>query len=785
MMLWVKSLRLRKEQIVNFRVFSFIISLVIFTAVQAEQAPSKSFQETLAQRAAEASKAREDSRFSAMRRDFFSRFNRDPDARAGEGEIEVDGTWKVVLADDADPLAELMSGHFVDFMQRRMGVSLKTQRRPRADLADRVEHAIVLLGAGGGDPAVAESYTLTVTPGEIRLAGLDPEGLRDGIVKLIDLIGFREAPILAVGQQVYRPQIPLRFGAHGSPRDNVLMGYNALVVPANLFAVSNSQAIPELADRQRPGTLQAALQTAKEARRYGMITYINLESSRGLTRDDPVFKAHPDIRGALTLFGTVLCTQHPLVKRYLSETVEGILRADPQLGGVFFIVGGEGFYHCFTRPKGVANGHTNCPRCEALGAETVVANLCNYIAQAARRVNPNAQVIAWLYSAQVWSADPAQVGFIQLLKPGTAIITDVVKGEWMVKPNGLKKKLWDYSIDLIGPSQRVRQQIQACRLAGIPIYLLTMCEDTVEYPDLPHIPCLDRWVDRGEVMAACGASGVMGGHFGAYDASSASEVYKHLWWDPAPDKEAFLQRFAARLAGAKAGPHLRKAWKYASDAFDFSPQIGNYYLGPHYLGPAHPMCADPEAQLPEAFYGSIRGRPRHPIFITSPTLTGASGSMPAIIGSYRRMKQLLELAVAEMDIAGPLVPERNRLMFDAEDISIRWFYHTVRTEMNFYESCYLRDRLLKLAAQVRTTDPRLAEARQIYDRWRQVLLDEQANTTEALPLMEADARLDFYKRKDHVIFPPGGDMLRAKLQVIDHEINEYLPGLARRLGLED
>jgi hypothetical protein len=55
--------------------------------------------------------------------------------------------------------------------------------------------------------------------------------------------------------------------------------------------------------------------------------------------------------------------------------------ANPKLDGAVIIIGGEGFYHCFMRPFDVKKGHTNCARCEALGADRVVANLCNRMAR--------------------------------------------------------------------------------------------------------------------------------------------------------------------------------------------------------------------------------------------------------------------------------------------------------------------------------------------------------------------------------------------------------------------
>ncbi len=273
------------------------------------------------------------------------------------------------------------------------------------------------------------------------------------------------------------------------------------------------------------------------------------------------------------------------------------------MDGAVFIVGGEGFYHCFMRPYGVEKGHTNCKRCEALGAPTVVANLCNGIADAVRDINPDAEVIAWPYSAMnVWSADKAQTAFIERLLPGTGIISEIEKDEYVKKPDGVNKHIWDYSIDLIGPGERAQQQVVACRKAGVPIYFKSEPELGFEAPRLPHIPCMDRWADRANALASCGADGAW--VFPAFRpnfGTSAAELNKFFWWDPVPDKEKTLQAFAARIAGKEAGPGLRVAWKHVSEAVAYSPELPPYYTGPYYLGPAHPMCADPKAELPEYF----------------------------------------------------------------------------------------------------------------------------------------------------------------------------------------
>jgi len=77
-----------------------------------------------------------------------------------------------------------------------------------------------------------------------------------------------------------------------------------------------------------PGSLVSSVQRARVARQYGLKTYFRMSASQRFPKDDPIFDAHPEIRGALTWQADgeyVLCTEHPLVRRYLAESVDGII----------------------------------------------------------------------------------------------------------------------------------------------------------------------------------------------------------------------------------------------------------------------------------------------------------------------------------------------------------------------------------------------------------------------------------------------------------------------------
>ena len=735
--------------------------------------------------------------FASLSMNYFARFSRDPQAESTASEVEVDQAWTVCHAVDASPLTKRMAGHLVTFLKERMECRVELQAVEAIEDAGNHTRAIRLIESGGGRAHVAESFTIGVYPDGIVVHGSDPAGVRDGVVRLVDRMGMRQAPFLETGVTIYEPRLKVRQGSVpwlGSYRDLVFLGFNAVLLGwQDLYEVSTSDAIDELVSRQKPEAINQYVQSAIEARQYGLKTYLRVNTKSKFQKDHPVFVAHPELRGALTWKEDgeyILCTEHPLVRRFLCESVAGVFQAIPELDGLVIIVGGEGFYHCFMRPFGVEKGHTNCARCEKLGPDVVVSNLCNALAQAAREVRPEVEVIAWPYSAgHVWSQEPAQLGMIERMQSGTALFTEIEKDETVNKPEGVEKVLWDYSIDLIGPGERAKTQVAACRRAGIPIYMKSEPELSFEAPRLSHVPCLDRWIARADALASCGADGawVFPAFRQVYGASS-TEVHKHMWWTPVPDREQVLRRLAARIAGAEAGPLLRNAWRWVSEAVTWAPLIPSYYTGPAYLGPAHPMCADPTAEVPSIFYGIYlfwievddkEGMKKRPTFLTSPIMGGNATHARY----YREMRRLLAEAIECIEQASPMVPQRCRVMFDAEVSAIRWFYHTARTESNFCESYRFRERLLSLAAKEGITPEEQNEARALYGQWRDVLLDEKANAEAALPVMEADPRLNFKFGGDHT-FEDGGDMLRAKLSLIEQEIGVFLPSVAEKLGID-
>jgi hypothetical protein len=774
------------------RVWLLMTALIVLIHPAFADISKGDYGEIVAARSAERAATLAESPFMVLRDQLFGRYVLDPEAKAQEGDVVVGATWRIVQPNVDDPVAVKGGKMLAQFFSEVMGLTLPVV----ASAPESGGHGgvIRLDTQGGGKAGVPESFTVTVTAGDIRVAGIDTPGLRDGVVRLIDLFGFRMAPFLQPQDVTYTPRIPMRRSSSVPNYEmTVLLGGNAVGVGGGeVYAFSTSEAIPELAVRRKPGSIAGLQAAARAATEYGLDAHAHFGIRTKFPKDDPVLLAHPEIRGALTWSADGeynLCTEHPVVRQYFEESMEEIFRGAPDLQGIEIIIGGENFYHCFMRPYPQKKGHTNCERCEAIGPDIVVSNLVNNLARAARRANPDAVVEAWPYSAvSLWAADKYQTGLIQRLEPGTAILTESVKDTLLDKPFGIKKLLWDYSIDLIGPSDRAMRQIELCNERGIPTTVLSMYEMSFEAALLPEIPCMDRWVGRADGLAGSGADGAYLWEMGPFYGGFSAEAYKHFMWSPAPDQEVLLGKLAARAAGFKAGPHLREAWRNVSEAIGWSPEIPTYYKGPLYIGPAQPMIADKTAEVSDLFDGYYLflaekklsdGLKSHPTYFVD-----ASGrsKVDAFNKSYAKMKGYLEKANAALDKARPLVPEQNKLLFESQAYPTQWLYHSVRTQSNFNQSCQIRDELIPLSQKDGLTVAEKEQARLLYTKWRTVLEDELENSRAAAPIARADVRLDCYYRGDHM-FNHLWDMVDAKIELLEDELDVFLPFVAARCGL--
>ena len=115
--------------------------------------------------------------------------------------MQIGKDWQIVVGAGSQSLASLMAKDLAEFFRARMNVELVVHVATTPGRFRR--RTMALIDHGGGASASPDSFTISVTRDRVVVKGQSPAGLRDGVVRLVDQIGFRAAPILQIGEDVF------------------------------------------------------------------------------------------------------------------------------------------------------------------------------------------------------------------------------------------------------------------------------------------------------------------------------------------------------------------------------------------------------------------------------------------------------------------------------------------------------------------------------------------------------------------------------------------------------
>ncbi len=397
-------------------------------------------------------------------------------------------------------------------------------------------------------------------------------------------------------------------------------GANALKMPLSIYDFWRSDALPELNAENVDARLETLRAHAARLKDRGISLFLILKAgTRPSTH--PVFLNHPEVLGAKDeifmeeLSGAdrrVLCTSQPLVQEAHREVLTFLFGQVPELAGAIVIVGGEGFRHCFMRPAG--EEPTNCPHCHGHDAHERVAALVNNLREGVAAVGHRQRLLAWPYSAFVWSRDDeTESRWIRHLDSGVEVLSNFDCGDAdPAHPEG--GRLFDYNLRITGPSRCYAAQAAACRERGIPMLAKTETNTTPDTFFLPYLPLYFRWHARFNAIREAGAAGFMGQwRFYGMSGSLPEELQYHSVWNPQRSTESLLATVARRDFGLnpEGAAQAVEGWRQMDTAwttFPYSAMTSGeseaYMRGPWYLGPAHPLVFNEQNdyQLPASFF---------------------------------------------------------------------------------------------------------------------------------------------------------------------------------------
>jgi hypothetical protein len=392
--------------------------------------------------------------------------------------------------------------------------------------------------------------------------------------------------------------------------------------------------------------------------------------------------------------------------------------------------------HCWCRtgvnpekPDEVIGEVAACPRCRERTPQEVVGEVVQLIREGATAVNPEAEIIAWNWSWRMWEEDP-QVGVLKALPPETIVMGDYERGE-PAEALGFPYQNDEYNIKVVGPSARFRGVADFILGQGRPVYARIQIGTTHENPDIPYLPTPQKIAEKYVGLPKAGVTGMMTCWSFGNMPSLGTEIAGEFSWAPQPTVTGGLRALAARHFGETVADEVVAAWETMSRAHDAFPgSIPVMYTGPISRGPNFRFVFD---QIDRPFPNSWLLDKE----IEGDRLDWASPFGPEkVLECYRAEVAGGKPAVAKLEAVLPRTTGEDHRRLSRETGVMK--FHLIQTHC----AANVVDFLLRRNEFYASTDA--AEKAALLDRIEAICRDELEVAAQAIPLLQADARLGWH-----------------------------------------
>ena len=309
---------------------------------------------------------------------------------------------------------------------------------------------------------------------------------------------------------------------------------------------------------------------AQRLARYGIKLYLYLNEPRALPTT--FFEKFPHLKGHDMGSLSCMCTSAPEVQEYLMESVASICRAVPELGGFFTISRSENPTNCYSIIG--AEDRCTCSRCKDRTVAEVVAENIACIAKGAHQVNPNIQVMAWS-----WAWYEYNLEIIRKL-PKDVILLSQSELAVPFEIGGVSGEVLDYSMSIIGPGQRAKQEWAVAKECGLETGAKVQVNTTWECSTVPALPVYPSIEAHMEGVLQEGVSHLLlSWTLGGYPSRSISHAARY---------------FYTQCSELQESDRVKQAANCFVEAFrEFPFHIDSLYFGPQNAGPASLLYGEP------------------------------------------------------------------------------------------------------------------------------------------------------------------------------------------------
>ncbi|MBE5749540.1 MAG: hypothetical protein E7346_01555 [Clostridiales bacterium] len=458
-----------------------------------------------------------------------------------------------------------------------------------------------------------EGYKIEVTENSVRILSEDTEGIRRALIFIEDEMQRRDGAFLQKGVIERFPFITTRISrcyfTPPSHNDNQGMvneldsdidyypeeylnrlmhdGINGLWIGSNFRDLVKTDIIPEHGEgaEKRIKKLNA---TIERCRKYGIKIYLFVIEPASTYRNDAL-KNHPELLGAMGYPDVYLfCPSNPKCEEYINQAVEKLFTAVPNLAGLIDITAGEALSGCGSHKL------FRCPKCKEKfkthGATLAATE--KMLADAVKRVKPDAEFISWTYAQRGWNDDE----LIDTCAHRDKNVIHMQNFEDMLIVNQLGKErlAMDYWLAQVGPGKTMRLSLEENTKRKIKTYAKIQACSSHEISSVPYIPVPGILYEKYKFMREHGISGVLQCWYLGNYPGLMNKAACELSFEPfIPDKKQFLIHLAGIYWGKNAEIAANAFIELENSYRNFPVSCSAPWLGPFHDSPVCPLHLKP------------------------------------------------------------------------------------------------------------------------------------------------------------------------------------------------
>lgn len=370
-------------------------------------------------------------------------------------------------------------------------------------------------------------------------------------------------------------------------------GINGVWIQGVLNTLAPSRAFPEFG-KDWETRIRNLRGLVARAARYGLSVYLYLNEPRAMPAE--FFANRPGLRGTKDKNVFAMCTSTDEVRDWLRESVSHVFRETPGLGGILTITMSENHTNCFSHGGAWGDREpvaTGCPRCAQRAGADTIAELVQSLRDGVREHSKTAEIMSYDWG---WGS-PLAKKLIPKLPKDTSVISI---SEWSepVFRGGVKTTVGEYSMSVVGPGPRARQNWTLAKERGLGAIAKTQFNNTWEISAVPYIPVLPLVLEHCERLAREGITGVMASWTCGGYPSPNLRAFSAYAYEPRPEREQILLAEATRIYGPEVAKDAVRAWETFSEAFQSFPYGVSIYVLPVQHGPANLLRLRPTGLAP-------------------------------------------------------------------------------------------------------------------------------------------------------------------------------------------